>query len=115
MIGSWNILFQASDAKSKTVVYSEHYLSDNYLQKEEEKVTLANIDREVIQNVMNDNESFRLYMYKKALLDIVTIDPELMNTIDGSYFDEKDFHAFHKTQIIQHSQEEIVDNDKDIW
>jgi hypothetical protein len=63
---------------------------------------------------MNDNELFSSYMYKKALLDIVAIDPELINTIDGSYFDEKDFHAFQKTQIIQHSHEEIIDNDRDI-
>lgn len=54
-------MFKSNDTKSKTVVFSENYLSniEKGHKKSENKVTLVNVDREVIQNVMDVNNSFR--------------------------------------------------------
>lgn len=92
LIGLWNLMFKPESTNSSTAITSNTYgdteltmgtTTASVTRTNHLEIGLVSIDREIIQNIIDKNNKFRQFIYKKALVDLVFTHPHLINSIDG--------------------------------
>jgi hypothetical protein len=74
LIGLYNLLFKPENAKITTILHKKTYnTNDDERSQKNVLLTIANIERNKFDQIMSQNDKFREFIYKKALMDLIEL------------------------------------------